>query len=407
MPVNTVEERRAAYLGSIGFALNVPKLVRNILSEMHIKNVRMTLIDVTPGKQARSLPALAGGRVLFDSRGTDQSPAPALDNDPDRYFSETVTTPFHGRQWKAIFSTSKQDFYTSFEMYFPALALLAGVISAALLYALYHTLSSSRQRALAIAGEMTRDLRESEAQLKRSRDQLRRLAAHAEQIKEGERKRIAREIHDELGQNLLALRIEADMLSSRTASRHPRLHQRAASTLVQIDNTIRSVRQIINDLRPNVLDLGLGAAVEWQISQFKRRTGIDCEFTGDTLENVPVNDHCATAFFRILQESLNNIVRHSRATKVRIELSLDRSNSYRLSMKVSDNGIGMPSSGPGGGSFGLVGIEERVNLLHGQFLLHSTPGNGTTLSVAVPLNPVPPQNTYTPDSSEPEPLPVI
>jgi signal transduction histidine kinase len=407
MPIDTAEERRAAYLGSMGFALSVPKLVRNILSEMRIKNVRMTLIDVTPGKQAQSLPALAGGRVLFDSRGTDKLPAPALDNNSDSYFTETVTTPFHGRKWMAVFSTSKRDFYTSFEVYLPALAMLAGVISAALLYALYYTLSSSRQRALAMAGEMTRELRESEAQLKRSRDQLRRLAAHAEQIKEGERKRIAREIHDDLGQNLLALRIEADMLSSRTSDRHPRLHERACWTLAQIDATIKSVRQIINDLRPNVLDLGLGAAVEWQIAEFRRRTGIVCELTGDSLDNVAVDDHCATAFFRILQESLNNIARHSRATNVRVDLALERGDPYRLSMTVADNGVGLPSGGPRPGHFGLVGIEERINLLNGAFRIHSTPGNGTTLSVSVPLTTVPQRDAHAADSSAPQLLPAI
>jgi signal transduction histidine kinase len=386
MPTNTVAERRAAYMGSMGIALSVHKLVRDILSEMRIKNVRMTLIDITPGPQAKSLPAAAGGRVLFDSRGTDQLPAPPLDTDADHYFTETVRTPFHTREWMAVFSTSKSDFYTSYEKYFPTLAMLAGVVSAALLYALYYTLSSSRQRALAIAEEMTRELRDSEAQLKRSHDQLRRLAAHAEQIKEGERKRIAREIHDDLGQNLLALRIEADMLSSRTSDRHPHLHERASRTLSQIDATIKSVRQIINDLRPNVLDLGLGAAVEWQIDEFRRRTGIACELTGDSLEAVPIGDQCATAFFRILQESLNNIARHARATSVKVELKLDRPEPCRLSMTVSDNGVGMPSGGPRAGSFGLVGIEERIKLLHGLFSIRSAPGEGTSLFVSVPLS---------------------
>ncbi|UUZ50190.1 histidine kinase [Massilia sp. B-10] len=184
---------------------------------------------------------------------------------------------------------------------------------------------------------MTRELRESQAKLQQSHQNLRRLAAHADQIKEGERKRIAREIHDDLGQNLLALRIEADMLATRTHERHPRLHTRARSTLSQIDATIKSVRQIINDLRPNVLDLGLSAAVEWQIAEFKRRTGIACELIDEPKE-VLLGDHAATAFFRILQESLSNIVRHAHATSVRVEL---RSNGRLLTMTVSDNGIGL------------------------------------------------------------------
>jgi signal transduction histidine kinase len=397
MPTNTAKERSAAFIGSLGIAVSVHKLVKDILGEMRIKHVRMTVIDASPTAQARSLPAIGGGRALFDSSGTDKLPAPPLNIDTSRYFSEAVTTTFNGRPWKVIFSISKSDFYTGFDSYFPALAMVAGMVSAALLYALFHTLSSSRQRALAIAGEMTRELRDSEAQLKRSRDQLRHLGAHAEQIKEGERKRIAREIHDDLGQNLLALRIEADMLNSRTGDRHPRLHERAARTLAQIDATIKSVRQIINDLRPNVLDLGLGPAVEWQVAEFRRRTGIACVLAGDSLELAAINDQCATAFFRILQESLNNITRHAQATAVRVELKLDRAVPYRLSMTVADNGIGMPSAGPRPGSFGLVGIEERINLLHGSFLIRSTPGNGTTLTVSVPLTTVPHRDTNVAD----------
>jgi signal transduction histidine kinase len=407
MPTNTVEERRAAYLGSLGIAVSVHKLVRNILAEMRIKNVRMTVIDATPGRQARMLPAVAGGRALFDSNGSEKVPAPPLDLDTGRYFTDTVTTMFNGRQWKVIFSASKSDFYTGFDAYFPTFALMAGMISAALLYALFHTLSSSRQRALAIAGEMTRELRDSEAQLKRSRDQLRHLAAHAEQIKEGERKRIAREIHDDLGQNLLALRIEADMLSSRTGDRHPRLHERAAWTLAQIDATIKSVRQIINDLRPTVLDLGLTAAVEWQIAQFKSRTGIACELAGDNLELAAINDQCATAFFRILQESLNNIARHAQATEARVELKLQKQEPYSLSMMVADNGVGLPSGGPRPGRFGLVGIEERINLLHGSFEVQSTPGKGTVLSVSVPLGSDPQRDGNPPNYSVPQSLSAV
>jgi signal transduction histidine kinase len=233
-----------------------------------------------------------------------------------------------------------------------------------------------------MAEDMTRELRDSQAKLQLSHQTLRRLAAHADRIKERERKRIAREIHDDLGQNLLALRIEADMLSSRTGSRHPHLHSRALSTVAQIDATIRSVRQIINDLRPNVLDLGLTAAVEWQISEFRRRAGIACELVQERAD-IRVDDHCATALFRILQESLSNVVRHAHASYVRVTLRLE---AGTLRMTVCDNGIGLPPAGRAKlGSFGLIGIEERIHILGGTFTLDSEPGNGTTITVAVPV----------------------
>ena len=373
-PVDTVHARRAAFVGSVGIAFSVDTLVSGVIDEMPVKHVRMTLVDNDVGIDKKA------GRVLLDTlhNGTSTRQSSLLS---DR-FSNTLPINFHGRQWDATFSVESNDLHTGFEAFVPWLAMLAGFVSSMLLYALFHALTSSRRRAIKMAKGMTRELRESQTKLEQSHQNLRRLAAHADQIKEGERKRIAREIHDDLGQNLLALRIEADMLATRTRERHPRLHERARSTLSQIDATIKSVRQIINDLRPNVLDLGLTAAVEWQIAEFRRRTGIACDLAAEPKE-ITLGDHGATAFFRILQESLSNIVRHAHATNVRVELT---SNGRQLTMKVIDNGIGLGARERGKtGSFGLVGIEERINILGGSFSITSTDGEGTTVCVSVPL----------------------
>jgi signal transduction histidine kinase len=389
-PTDTVAQRRAAYIGTVGIAFSVHKLVQGVIDEVPIKNVRMMLVDNAMG------PDKLRGRVLFDSGAAD-SPLPAV-LAPGR-FSATLPIDFNGRQWDATFSVAATELYTGFEEFAPWLAMMAGSVSSMLLYALFHALTSSRRRAIKMAKGMTRELRDSQAKLQLSHQNLRRLAAHADQIKEGERKRIAREIHDDLGQNLLALRIEADMLSSRTRERHPRLHARARSTLQQIDATIKSVRQIINDLRPNVLDLGLSAAVEWQIAEFKRRTGIACELIDEPKE-VALGDHAATAFFRILQESLSNIVRHAQATMVRVELKLT---GNRLSMMVIDNGIGLQAGEQGKvGSFGLVGIEERISILGGSFSITSKAGEGTTVCVSVPLHNEPPRGPVINSSSKTE-----
>ncbi|WP_374710555.1 sensor histidine kinase [Massilia pseudoviolaceinigra] len=374
-PTATVAQRRAAYIGTVGIAFSVQKLVQGVIDDVPIKNVRMMLVDNAIG------PDMRRGRMLFDTGGAGETTLPSL-LAPAR-FSATLPIDFNGRQWDATFSVAATELYTGFEEFAPWLAMMAGSVSSMLLYALFHALTSSRRRAIKMAKGMTRELRDSQAKLQLSHQNLRRLAAHADQIKEGERKRIAREIHDDLGQNLLALRIEADMLSSRTRERHPRLHARARSTLQQIDATIKSVRQIINDLRPNVLDLGLSAAVEWQIAEFKRRTGIACELIDEPKE-VALSDHAATAFFRILQESLSNIVRHAQATRVRVELKL---NGNRLSMTVTDNGIGLQAGERAKvGSFGLVGIEERISILGGSFSISSNGGDGTTVCVSVPLH---------------------
>jgi PAS domain S-box-containing protein len=218
--------------------------------------------------------------------------------------------------------------------------------------------------------------------LKRSHELLRELTAHQDRIKEVERKRIAREIHDELGQTMLALRIDVSMLDTRTAQSHPKINERVRSVLYHIDATVKTIRTIINNLRPAVLDLGLTAAVEWQVGEFSRRSAIVCELVMDASEYT-LSDARATTLFRILQESLTNVIRHANATKVRIELYEDANN---LVMKIADNGVGIdPDDRNKADSFGLVGIEERVLALEGQFTIDSAPDSGTTLTIFIPL----------------------
>jgi len=221
-------------------------------------------------------------------------------------------------------------------------------------------------------------------ELRQSKQLLLQLATHQELIKEEERKRIAREIHDELGQNLLALRIDASMLHARTASTHRKLNEKAAYALHHIDATIKSVRSIINDLRPPVLDLGLQAAIEWQIEEFRRRSGIACvmHVESEHLDR-DIAERQATALFRILQESLTNILRHAQATQVNVEL---HRNDASFTMRIADDGIGMPENPRAGvQSFGLQGIKERVRMLGGELSIDSALGEGTTLTVSIPL----------------------
>lgn len=379
-PLDTVARRRAAYRGSVGIAISIPKLLKGVLDEIPVDNVRMTLYDTGRRMDANGKDTSGTRLTLFDSHGTSAQPNPPLGAGRER-FSVSLPLDFNGRPWTIIYSVNKAALYTEFDDSYPKMMMSFGFIGSMLLYALLFILMSSRSAALALAREMTSELRESQSKLQLSHQKLRRLADHAYQVKEHERKRIAREIHDDLGQNLLALRIEAEMLATRSRT-HSHLHKRATTTLQQIDVTIKSVRQIINDLRPTVLDLGLSAAVEWQAAQFQRRTGIKCEIDDDHGE-IAMPDYCATAFFRILQESLTNIVRHANASKVVIQLRL---NGGWLTLIVRDNGCGMP---PGGrnkhGSFGLVGIEERILILGGTCAVFSENDGGTTIMVSAPV----------------------
>jgi len=233
---------------------------------------------------------------------------------------------------------------------------------------------------------------------------LRQLALHLETAKEDERKRISRDIHDELGQNLLALRIDVSMLSMRTQQAHPRLHRRVAAALDNVDTTIRSVRGIMNELRPMALDLGLQAAIEWQVGDFRKRSGIECQLR---IRNealfAAIGGRLEIAVFRIVQEGLANIMRHSQASLAEIELSSD---ACAVHVSISDNGVGMAPQQSirqlRQQSFGLIGIAERVNALGGQFEIGTPPsGQGCRLSLQIPLQ-IPSQMPLKPPPHRPD-----
>jgi PAS domain S-box-containing protein len=220
---------------------------------------------------------------------------------------------------------------------------------------------------------------------RQNEEMLRQLAVHQQTIKEAERKRIAREIHDEMGQNLLALRIDVSMLHARTQATHPRLHRKVETVLANIDNTIKSVRAIINNLRPAVLDLGLYASFQWQINEFERRNGITCELfaKADELDR-GLTEEQTTALFRILQESLTNVARHANANCVQIVLTRL---GNQLQMKIADDGVGIyPNERRNAKSFGLLGMRERIAAIGGKLSVDSTVGQGTVLTLTIPLD---------------------
>jgi PAS domain S-box-containing protein len=248
---------------------------------------------------------------------------------------------------------------------------------------------TARQQAesdlLRLSHELDERVEARTAELTESREQLRQLAEHLETVKEEERKRIARDIHDELGQNLLALRIDISMLSARTGERHMRLHRRVEAVLENVDNTIRNVRYIMNELRPAVLDLGLQAALEWQAAEFRKRGSLDCVLTlPDEEAFAAIAPEMEIVLFRGLQEALSNVRRHACASRVDIVLAVRRG---RLTFSVSDNGIGIAPQHRGKGqSFGLIGMGQRVAALGGTLEISQyVPGGGCTLTMGFDL----------------------
>jgi signal transduction histidine kinase len=218
--------------------------------------------------------------------------------------------------------------------------------------------------------------------LQRSFEHLRALASRIETVREEERRRIAREIHDELGQSLTAIKIElSSLLFEWPAEQKP--SKRAESITRLIDQTIESVRKISTELRPGVLDaLGLVAAVEWAAEEFEARTGTRCRLDLPE-DDLKIDQERATAIFRIFQETLTNIARHANATQVDIRLARENGS---VSLEVHDNGIGF-SGEPlsASGSLGILGMRERALLLGGEFVVRGKPNQGTLVQVRIPL----------------------
>ncbi|MCS0589488.1 ATP-binding protein [Massilia norwichensis] len=221
---------------------------------------------------------------------------------------------------------------------------------------------------------------------KRSRARLAELTAHIEQVKEQERTRIAREIHDDLGGNLTAIKMALAMLAARLPE-EPSLHEKAEYLDSLVDRTIEAVHRISLDLRPSTLDLGIVAALEWQAREFEKQMGIACTFRtdgadGEDFEGELDPDH-ASALFRIFQESLTNIAKHAGATRVSVTLRRQR---QHLTLTICDNGRGLtPADRLKPHSFGLRGMSERARALGGTLNLSPAPGGGTMVIVKIRL----------------------
>ena len=220
-----------------------------------------------------------------------------------------------------------------------------------------------------------------ELELDSSRGQLRELSAHLESVREEEKARIAREVHDELGQMLTVLKLETSMCELAYAELDPGLRERLNSMKKLIAQLFQLVRDVATALRPPILDAGISSAIEWQAHRFEARTHIPCLV--QVPEHLPpLSAAKEVGLFRILQEALTNVMRHAQAQTVELTLSVE---GQALCLSINDDGQGfVPESGRPT-SFGLVGMRERVLMLGGTLSLHSKPGEGTTLSVRVPL----------------------
>ncbi|RPI73796.1 MAG: PAS domain S-box protein, partial [Ignavibacteriales bacterium] len=239
---------------------------------------------------------------------------------------------------------------------------------------------------LVLANDVTEKKR-AEDDLKQSREQLRELAAHLQDIREEERSAIAREIHDELGQVLTSLKmnlifVDKKITGNQNGINIPDLHSEITGMTSIIDHSVKRVRKIITELRPEMLDqLGLISALEWQTKEFNSKSHIECNLVNNFGET-DVDRNIAIAVYRIFQESLTNVMRHSGATKVDINISRNNNN---LELEICDNGVGYESKKNKSKTFGVIGMRERAIILGGDFKLERNNPSGTKILVNIPL----------------------
>jgi PAS domain S-box-containing protein len=230
------------------------------------------------------------------------------------------------------------------------------------------------------------DRRQAEKDLHRSRELLRMLSRHLQTIREKESKRIAREIHDELGQQLTALKMDLSWISSKVDPDDEdakKFLQKINAMSSLVDNTIQTVQKISAELRPGLLDdLGLVPALEWLAQEFENQTNVQCRLQLHC-EMVDLDPDCSTAIFRISQEALTNVYKHAKATRVNISLKEENDD---LVLKIKDNGKGITADEVfGSTSLGLMGMRERVRPFGGAVNISGKPKKGTTLMVTLPV----------------------
>ena len=245
-------------------------------------------------------------------------------------------------------------------------------------------LLNSTQAVCLIASDLS-EMKRAEELLVLQREQLRALAERLQWVREDDRKKVARDLHDQIGQILTAIKMDMTWMTRHLPASEEAVLSRLAESIELIHDGVKSVRTICSGLRPGVLDdLGLAAAIEWQASEFASRNDIVCKVSVPPVD-LHLDGDRATATFRIFQECMTNVIRHAQAKSVRVDLVQEEEN---ILLVVEDDGIGFSESDISNtlGSLGLLGMKERAQFCGGNVLISSSPGNGTTVTVSVPVD---------------------
>ncbi len=379
-PVSTVQQRQAAYLGSVGAGFNVDKLMKGVLDAETARYMRFRLYDAGPANNPSIVSSSPTERLLFNSyQPAANLSHPSSADDLGAMFNRILAMEVGGRIWNVHISAPRSAVINRVDALLSWTVLGGGLLSSLLLFGLTYSLASSRDRAVEIANEMTKDLRVST-------EQLTAMSRRLVEVQEGERRQLSRELHDRIGQNLTALSINLDILSTQLpGGGSAEYRSRLADAAALLESTTGAVENVMSELRPPMLDdYGLLPALQWYGSQFSSRTGIRVEVNGDEqAQRLP--SATEIALFRIAQEALNNVAKHAHARTV--DVKIERSGAEWI-MSVADDGTGFDTDQAANSrrrsGLGMVTMRERTQAIGGRFEAGAAPGGGAQIMVRIP-----------------------
>jgi signal transduction histidine kinase len=391
-PLETVEQRRAAFTGSVGAGFKVRDLMTGALDNTTMSFLRYRMYDA--GSIDEASKTSGGTTLLFDSAqlapGPPKEDFEVIDSSP--IFELTSTLQLAGRNWEFRFSAPKEKYLHYADSRIPWIVLVGGLLTSALLFAVLYAFSSSRERAIALAQIITKELRESEANLARAmerhrsdaeqiRDLLRRLVT----VQEAERRGLSANLHDIVGQSLSVLGMGLQSIRGMLPGTAPKqLDATFADMNRLLKDTMGSVRAVISDLRPPLLDdYGLFAAIEWHARQLESSTGLRVKVEGTALQPRPAPE-VELALFRIAQEALVNVAKHASANEARIVIS-GSGNAATLIVEDDGRGVDRPKAANDPyvtSGWGMAVMRERAAAVGGAMRIEH-PGKGTRIVVEV------------------------
>jgi PAS domain S-box-containing protein len=352
-------------------------------SEVALQNVEARIGDVVNAAMDAIVSADASQRIVLYNAAAERMFHWSRESILGQPLDKLIPQRFQAAHRKHIEGFGREDI-TSRRM--ERQSVLSGVRANGQEFPIEASISKHSENGGTIFTVIVRDVTDrvrAEEALRRSQQELRELAAAAHSIREHEQRRVARELHDELGQALTALKMDVAWMSAQLREGEDAVASKLGAMHALLDGTVAATRRISSDLRPLMLDdLGLVPAVEWLAQNFSERSGIRCELEIGAAD-LELRDPQASALYRILQESLTNVARHAKANQV--EVRLDRADGY-VTLRVRDDGRGFNvNEARKLKSYGLLGLRERTYLLGGEARIDSEPGKGTTIEVRVPL----------------------